>query len=335
MYANDYAINDGKLQVYFLAPPSDIVKSDAFIIKFGEKILLIDGGIKGTDYTLKKLLSIRSEMLKDHSEKEKEASCKLKISVALSHFHIDHVGSFIDTIVTNEYIAIEDIYLGPETQVDDCFSEQSTSGDKKYRPELMSNLSKLHPDCRITKLPFGTDNRVYFEYNNGSLGPVKITLLPPSADWGINERLEYTQKYYDVDEKPYKMNLYTHNSASVWVHVKYGKNTFLFTADTIKRLPDRNDEALDEMTAAYAGEFAPVTVLKFVHHGIARDNAVDDMLAFKPSYMIFTSPVATAPAVIAEKHPEILAKIPMYCSGKADVLAECYPDTDVSIKQAQ
>lgn len=333
MFANQFAENDGKLKVAFLAPPSEHKKSDAFIIQYGEEIFTIDGGMEGTHYFNDHLMKMRTELLKDHPELIEDPSCKLKITAIISHYHTDHVCGLLDPVMSNEYISVDKIYDGAPLNVDPAIDEISRNGDAAYRPKLAKLIAEHHQGCEVIDIDFGKENILKFHTNSGLENEVEFTLLPASANWSRGERYAYMQKYYDIVEKPHRTNVYNINSSSIWVHIKLGKNTFLFTGDTIKRRDDLCDEALDEMTALYVDEYSPVTVLKYVHHGIKRECAVKDMLSFKPSNIVFTSSLSTAQSDIKERAPEEYDSINYYECGDYDLFSECSADSDVTFTQ--
>ena len=129
------------------------------------------------------------------------------------------------------------------------------------------------------------------------------------ADGGVGERLKLIiDNYYDGDESIPQIPVAAVNACSMWVHLRFGQHTFLFTGDTIKRCAHLY-EALDEMTDAYADFIGHVTVLKFPHHGFKRDEGVADMLRFTPDYMVMTTEHATAPERIAQDFPDCSSTI--------------------------
>ncbi len=333
MFANQFAKNDGKLKVAFLAPPSEHKKSDAFILQYGKEIFTIDGGMEGTHYFNDHLMKMRAELLKDHPELIDDSSCKLRITCIISHFHTDHVCGLLDNVIPNEYISISAIYYGGPLRVDPEIDKISRNGDVIYRARLEEIIPALRPDCKLTEIDFGKEHTIKFCTNSGLEHEVEFTCLPASADWSLGERYKYMQEYYDIVEKPHRTNIYTINSSSIWVHVRLGKNTFLFTGDTIKRRDDLCDEALDEMTALYVDEYSPVTVLKYVHHGINRAKAVKDMLKFAPSNIVFTSSLSTAQDEIKEVAPDKYDSINYYGSGDYDLFSECSADSEVTFTQ--
>lgn len=333
MFANQFAENDGKLKVAFLAPPSEHKKSDAFILQYGKEIFTVDGGMDGTHYFNDSLMKMRAELLKDHPELIEDPSCKLKITCIISHYHTDHVCGLLDPVMSNEYVAIDAVYQGAPLNIDPEINKISKSGDEIYRPRLAKLIAEHNPECKIVDIGFGKEHMLKIQTHSGLEHEVELTFLPASADWGVGERYTYMQKYYDIVEKPHRTNVYTMNSASVWLHVKLGKNTFLFTGDTIKRRDDLCDEALDEMTELYVDEYSPVTVLKYVHHGIKRECAVNDMLKFKPSSIVFTSSLSTGEEDIKERAPEEYGSMSYYVSGDLDLFAECSADSDVVFTQ--
>jgi hypothetical protein len=110
------------------------------------------------------------------------------------------------------------------------------------------------------------------------------------------------------------------------LHVKLGKNTFLFTGDTIKYSDMLFDEPLNEMVMAYAEKYSPVTVLKYPHHGLFRKNAVDCMLALKPEHIYCPSPIATAPEEILEKYPSVADTVKIYKGTGETLTFSCTAD---------
>ena len=176
-------------------------------------------------------------------------------------------------------------------------------GDTKLRPPFYKNLEKYCKNARVTDIPFGKENAIFYE--NGDL---RVDIYPPVADGGVGERLQLIiDRYYDGVLAP-QIPVAAVNACSMWIRVKLGEHSFLFTGDTIKRCADAY-EALDEMTDAYADAIGHVTVLKFPHHGFKRDEGIADMLRFTPDYMVMTCEHATAPARIEKDFPSCTSKI--------------------------
>lgn len=305
-YANDFHKRDGKLRVHFIGHPANTghYKTDAFVFEYDGYYTLIDGGINHVTVCLDYLKRLRAELLCDRPELLDDESCKLKIDWMVSHFHSDHVSATIKQVIPCPLIEMGDIYIPPDCAIDQKYNPQDMDGDTKLRPIFRKNYEKYCPDARIIELPFGKEHTLSFK--KGRLG---IDIYPPVADGGIGERLQLIiDRYYDGDDTVPQIPVAAVNACSMWVRLKLGRHTFLFTGDTIKRCPDTY-EALDEMTDAYADEIGHVSVLKFPHHGFKRDEGIADMLRFTPGWMVMTCEHATAPDRIKKDFPRCRSKL--------------------------
>ena len=107
------------------------------------------------------------------------------------------------------------------------------------------------------------------------------------------------------------------------VHIRLGENSFLITGDTMKKFDDNNVEAVDEMLTLYAEEYSPVTVLKYVHHGHARQTSADCMLALKPQNLIFTAYEPNCVGYMMKKYPDITERVNFYINNNQAIVFEC------------
>ena len=306
IYANDFHKNDGCLRVHFIAHPANTghYKTDAFVFEYNGSYTLIDGGINHITVCLEYLKRLRAELIGDRTELLDDESCKLKIDWMISHFHADHVSATIRQVMPCPFIEFNDIYLPPDCGIDQKYNPQDMDGDEKYRPKFFEKYETYCKSARIVELPFGKENAIFYE--NGDL---RVDIYPPVADGGVGERLQLIiDRYYDGDDTIPQIPVAAVNACSMWVRVKLGEHSFLFTGDTIKRCADAY-EALDEMTDAYADEIGHVTVLKFPHHGFKRDEGVASMLRFTPDFMVMTCEYATAPERIERDFPDCTSKI--------------------------
>ena len=296
MYANDFAVRDGVLRVHLIGHGEEPPKSDAFLLEYNGAYVLIDGGLIDCDASLKYLLKIRRALLGECADSD----CRLKIRVMISHCHRDHVGALVSHVFPSPLIEVEEIYMPPDAQLDERFG---ISGDVIYRPGLQQAIETYQPEARVIDLAFGTENRMTIPMTDDADAPV-ITLCPPWCNSGSPERVSLLCNALKHGEENPNISTLVTNNNSVWVHVRHGKRTFLFTGDTVKKKKPMGYEMPEEMIAAYADVLGQVDVVKFVHHGYKRDAAVDAMMSLSPRYVFVTTCLATADQLLHEKYPE-------------------------------
>jgi hypothetical protein len=296
MYANDFAVQDGILRVHLIGHGEEPPKSDAFLLEYNGAYVLIDGGLTDCDVSLRYLLEVRRALLGDAADSD----CRLKIRVMISHCHGDHVGALITHVLPSPLIEVEEIYMPPNAGLDERFG---LNGDIKFRPDLQRAIATYQPNARVTDLTFGTENRVTLPMTADAEAPI-ITLCPPWCNSGSPERVRLLCETLKHGEENPNIPTLIVNNNSVWMHVRHGKRTFLFTGDTVKKNKPMGYEMLEEMIAAYADVLGQVDVVKFVHHGYKRDAAVDAIMSLSPRYVFVTTCLATADRYLHEKYPE-------------------------------
>ncbi len=332
VFANDFAPCDGKLRVYSVGHAEKVKKADAFVICYGKDVYLIDGGHTDTYHGLSFLLGIRKKYLKKHKELLHDIDCKLRINLIVSHFHVDHVEALISNIAVNAFIDIADVYLPEHGRIPKEYLNYTKDSEAKYRPYLMKILEDLHPRAIVTTVGFGEENVI--EIPNGDLS---VTFYPFPFDPFSESYLKYMCDIYaklalsenGIADTRTKASTYALNAGSMWVSFRLGENTFLFTGDTMKRLESCDGEALDIMLRTYRDRIGNVTVLKYVHHGFARDAAAPLMLSMSPRYVVMTTQIATAEQAMRALSPD--TDIKFVNSGLQTVLFECDKDSGTEL----
>lgn len=300
MYANDFAVRDGMLRVHLIGHGEEPPKSDAFLLEYNGAFVLIDGGLIGCPASLEYLLNIRRILLADHPELWEDTACRLRIRVMISHCHRDHMGALYTCVFPSPYIAVEELYLPPDSGLDERYG---LSGDIKYRPDLHRARQTYQPSAKVIDVAFGTENRLTVPMTADADAPI-VTLCPPWCNSALPERIKLIGDALKPGEENPQVATMVVNNNSVWMHVRHGKRTFLFTGDTVKKNKPMGYEMPEEMIAAYADLLGQVDVVKFVHHGYKRDGAVDAMMSLSPRYIVVTTCLATADSLLHEKYPE-------------------------------
>ena len=309
MTANIFAKKDGILRVHFIGH-GDPPKSDAFLWEYNGSYYLIDGGVDTNDYALQYLLDIRRELLRNHPELMEDTSCKLKITSMASHCHVDHIGALFASVFPSPYIEVDAFYLPPASEMDPHYNLMDTNGDVKYRPRLDAALKQYQPQARVITHAFGAENRFAFHMIAEEATSPLITVCPAYLDYGIGEKMEHLVNIYcDGDHDDRKIAILAVNNCSDWFHIRYGERTFLFTGDTTKKLPIPTEEMAGEMTDVYLPILGPVDVVKYVHHGYARDAAAPDMMRFDPQYVVISADIGTGGRVIRKLFPDSPVKL--------------------------
>lgn len=304
MIANEFARKDGILRVHMIAH-DDPPKSDAFLFEYNGAFYLIDGGDETSDASLNYLLEVRRALLAGHPELVEDPTCKLKITSMVSHCHIDHIGALYTLVFPSPYIEVDAFYLPPASKMDPHFHLQGTNGDVKYRPRLAAALETHQPQAKVITHEFGVENRFSFRMIAEDVNSPTVTVCPAYTDYGVGERMEHLiHVYCDGDRDDRKIAVLAVNNCSDWFHIRHGKRTFLFTGDTTKKLPTPTEEMAGEMTDVYLPILGQVDVVKYVHHGYARDAAAVDMMRFDPQYVVISARIGTGDKVIREKFPD-------------------------------
>lgn len=332
IYANFFAPMDGKLRVYSVSHGKHITKSDCFVISYGHELYLIDGGISGSFHALDFLLDLRKSYLGNRKDLYLDSDCKLRINLFISHFHNDHVEALIESVLVSPYLDFGDVYYPEECGTDKKYNKLARNGDIIYRPAILKLLKQLHPNHKTNMIPFGSENVLSFNTNTGLTEEVKFTVCPLPFDPGTHDYLEFMIDSYGDENGRIERNAstYTLNAASLWVHAKLGKVSFLFTGDTMKRRDDLPNEANDFMIAAYRDLLGDTTVVKYIHHGYIRDTGAKAMMSFDPEYILVTTQHATAEAAIRAIDPD--TKIKFVNSALESIKFVC--DADGNIETA-
>lgn len=298
--ANSFAAKEPILRLHCISHrtlPNE--KSDAFLFEYCGEFYLIDGGLFEATYVVDYLLGVRRSLLKDHPELVDDPSCKLRLNSIVSHFHEDHVGALIGKLIPNPFFEFGAFYLPPDAAVAPEYAVPKKDGDEKLRPMFRAALDAL-PEKRYTvrDIPFGKEHRFTVSTESGTGREVTFTFLPPVRDLGEKWYLDYLYADYCPEgEGAWRMPVAAVNNASVWVLAEFGGRKFLFTGDTMKREKHLHSEGLEYMMEAYAEEIGTVDVLKFVHHGFARNHALRAMMSFEPSLLL----VSKTDSKIAER----------------------------------
>lgn len=309
MKANDFAPRDGLLHVHYIGHGIP-QKSDSFVMDYNGAYYLIDGGIDTADDSLRYLLGLREQLLMDHPELIEDPTCKLRITAMASHCHIDHIGALFSLIFPSPYIEVEAFYLPPASQMDPYYNLQDSNGDVKYRPRLAQALAEYQPQAKVITHEFGAENRFAFRMIAGDEDSPLITVCPAYLDYGVGEKMEHLVKIYSEGNRDnYRNAILAVNNCSDWFHIRHGERTFLFTGDTTKKLPTPQVEMAGEMTDVYLPILGRVDVLKYVHHGYARDAAAPDMMRFDPQYVVISADMGTGGEVIRRLYPNNPVKL--------------------------
>jgi len=332
IFANDFAPCDGKLRVYSVGHTEKVGKADAFVICYEKDVYLVDGGHTDTFHGLNFLLRLRKRYLKKKKELVRNTDCKLRVNLIVSHFHVDHVEAIVSNIGVNAYIDFADVYIPEEQRLPKEYLELTRNSEKIYRPPLLKIIEELHPRAFVNTVRYGEENVTEL-----SSGDLSITLYPFPFDPASESYVKYMCDIYagaalaenGVADTRTKSSTYALNAGSLWVCFKLGENSFLFTGDTMKRLPDCDGEALDIMMRAYKDKIGRVTMLKYVHHGYARDSAAPLMLEFDPEYILITTQTATAEAAVRAVCPD--TKVKFVNSSLQTVLFECDKDSGTEL----
>ena len=301
MLANLFAPRDGILRVHMIGHGSDLKKSDAFLLEYNGKCIMIDGGLEGGDASLRYLLDLRCRWLAGQREWIDAPSCRLKLDIMVSHCHNDHVGALYSEIFPSPYLEIGKLYMPPPCGLDERYG---LCGDQKYRPLLDRALKVYQQQTEIVSYGFGVENSFSLPMiSDDDTSPI-VTVCPAWINSASEERLLCMGEALDQGGDP-NPNLATMvmNNNSTWVHVRHGSCTFLFTGDTVKKKKSVGYEMVDEMIAAYSDVLGQVDVVKYVHHGYKRNAAAEAMMSLCPRYVVVTAEVATGNEAIRERYP--------------------------------
>lgn len=311
MYLNDYMPLDAGLRVWAVGHSEDVKKADCFVLTYGNEVYLIDGGIHGSYHAIKFLLDFRRRLTNKNLAMAIDSECKLKINLVVSHFHNDHVEALIESILPSPYLEFDNVYLPEVCGVPEHFNEIAKNGDRYYRNKLYELLDKYHPNHKIHIVPFGKENVLRFRSRTGLEKEVDFTIYPLPFDPGKADYLEFMIESYKKDGVRMDFHAYTYalNAASIWFKAEFASRSFLFTGDTMKRRTELKNEALDFMLEAYREDIGDIDVLKYIHHGHARDAAAEGMLSLNPKYILLSTQIATAREAMLALAPDTKAEI--------------------------
>ncbi len=310
MFANDFAIRDDMLRVHMIAHGEEPPKSDAFLLAYNGQYLLIDGGMVNCPASLAYIMEIRRDLLSGHEELLADTDCRLKISIMISHCHRDHVGALITHVLPSPYLEVESIYLPAYSALPERYGITGTNGDTKYRPLLCEAWETYQPNIKVSTHDFGVENRFSFRMIEGDETSPLLTICPPCHDYGEQPRLDHLVNIYcEGNHDDPRVATLVINNTSDWLHVRHGHHSFLFTGDTTKKLETPTLEMAQEMTDAYLPILGHIDVLKYVHHGYARNAAAVDMMRFTPAYVIISAKIGTGGEVIRRLYPDDPVKL--------------------------
>ena len=286
-------------------------KADAFVFEYCGELYLIDGGIYEATYVFDYLLAIRKRFLRDHAALVDDPSCKLRVNWIISHYHSDHVGAVIEKMIPNPFFELGDVYSPPDSEIAEIYQMKDRDGDYNMRPLLKAALSKLTaPAYTVHDIGFGVENRFTVSTQSGIGREVKFTFLPPPFDFGEKWYMDYTVDLYQTKTGGLeRLPVTTVNSASVWVLAEFAGKKILFTGDTTKREKHMYSEGLDFMMEAYADEIGKLDVLKYVHHGYARNHALPAMMSFAPEILLVSKTDSPIPELVEKRYPDTSTKV--------------------------
>lgn len=305
MYANDFAPHDGVLRVHMIAHGDKPPKSDAFLLEYNGAYILIDAGVPDNDASLQYLLALRRRLLCGHPAQQDDPACRLRLTCMASHCHVDHIGGLYTYIFPSPFLEVDAFYLPPASAMDDFFSGFDSNGDVKYRPLLEQAQRTYQPQARVITHDFGAENRFSFRMIAGDETAPLVTVCPAYLDYGVGEKMEHLIDLYCEGERTdRRIAILAVNNCSDWFHIRHGARSFLFTGDTTKKADPAAVEMAGEMTDTYLPILGAVDVVKYVHHGYARDAAAADMMRFDPKYVVVTTVIATGHHVIRSLYPD-------------------------------
>lgn len=302
-FANALICGEEQLKVVFLERNNE-EKSDSFLIMYlsekGLDLTLHDGGLNDRQ-TYQALLNLREEILTQAGVPEADkAQYRLNLRIVISHFHMDHTEGLYGLIMrTNKKLHVSEAYLPPCAGLERGIYSDAHNGDLTHRPKFLAAMEKYHPDGQVHVLDFGETRLVPTD-----IGEVRV--FAPVNDWSAPDkmlRFDHEYGYITSDRRHISLPQAATNANSVWLRVALGDYAFLFTGDVEKRLADRNDEAMDEIIAAY-GEALRSDVIKYPHHGQVRNAAAavirDQLITDKAeSVCILTAPNGRSQAGVA------------------------------------
>lgn len=308
VYLNQFMSNDSELELFVAS--GEVKKQDGFVFKYKQEIFIHDGGHKNTgdgsvyDY----LCKLRSSLLPDGISVENE-NYKLKITVILSHFHTDHMNTYLHDIIPSPYFEIDTVYMPMQSVFEHtlfyavCDPKYYSDGvvTTKGRLAFLEKLAEYYPETEVVCLDFGEVMQI-----KSDDGEIIFDIFAPSEDWGTEDRAQkILDLYYDggkASNTAVDFPKAVVNSNSMWLKVTYKDRTMLFTGDVMKRAknawspdsPNYAGEPFDFMLSYYAekcgSDVFDVDIVKFPHHGQVRAEASKGVFeVFTPALVICTA----------------------------------------------
>ena len=277
-FVNDLIHGEDQLKVVFLERNNE-EKSDSFLIMYlseaGLDVTLHDGGLNDRQ-TYQALLHLREEILHLAGvPADTQSQYLLSFRMVVSHFHMDHTEGLYGLIArTKKKLYVSEAYFPPATALPVGIYSDAHNGDRTHRVKLTEALAKFQPHAPIHTLDFGDSCYIPTEIG-------ELRLFAPVSDWGDEQKrlmFEDVYGYRTASSRPTSLPICILNANSMFLRAGLQGRSFLFTGDVEKRAGDRTDEALDEMVSVY-GEALRSDVVKYPHHGQARDAAAQVILS--------------------------------------------------------
>ncbi len=308
VYVNKFMPETDSLELFVAG--CEVKKQDGFVFSYKGEILVLDGGHKSTgeDSVYTYLMNLRKKLLPD-GVSENDENYKLKITVILSHFHTDHMNTYIHDIIPSPFIEIDRVYLTEQSVFEKtelyniCDPNYYSDGviETKGRLRFLSLIEEYSPETQIEYVPFGETMQIKSDDGN-----VVFDLFAPSEDWGTPERASHLLDiYYNSGKASNTAADFPKavvNSNSMWMKVTYKDRSMLFTGDVMKRAknayspdsPNYAEEPFDVMLSYYADKCGEdvfdVDIVKFPHHGQVRAEASKGVFeVFRPEFIICTA----------------------------------------------
>ena len=261
----------GELEIRLIPNPENAKSDAALLLMHGPERLdayLIDGGL-ANGCTLEAVLALRRRLLAEAQLEDSEEN-RLALTLLVTHCHVDHVAELYKNLIPCPYVAIDALYLPPATALaTDGAYNNTRNGDLMHRPRILSALMDHAPQAALYTLAYG-------ETRTLPLPGGCLRLFAPDRDWGAPAGVDYVLRHYMADapaERVFSnMPVRVLNCNCMWIQAEVGGHSMLFPGDAVKKLPQRDDESLDCMLAAY-GELLRSDVVKYPHHGVKRNEA--------------------------------------------------------------
>lgn len=308
VYVNRFMPDSDSLELF--AAGCEVKKQDGFVFTYKDEIYIIDGGHKSTgeDSVYTYLMNLRRELLPEGVQ-EADENYKLKITVILSHFHTDHMNTYIHDIIPSPFIEIAGVYLTEQSVFEStplygiCDPDYYSDGviETKGRLRFLKLLEEYSTETTLEYVPFGEIMQI-----KSKDGKVTFDLFAPSEDWGTPERAQHLlDLYYESGKSRYTaadLPKAVVNANSMWLKITYGDRSMLFTGDVMKRAknayspdsPNYAEEPFDVMLSYYADKCGEdvfdADIVKFPHHGQVRAEASKGVFeVFSPEFIICTA----------------------------------------------